>query len=65
VPGTKFATVIPTPPPTNVRREIFDLVMISSLDGLGLFPFLSLQAAAIRIDRPIDCRARQNLVTSV
>jgi hypothetical protein len=29
VPGSKFATVSPTPS-TNVRREIFDFVMVSS-----------------------------------
>src|SRR5260370_6771306 len=34
VPGMRFATVIPTPPSTNVRREILDLVMASSLQSL-------------------------------
>jgi hypothetical protein len=31
VPGSKFATVSPTPS-MNVRREIFDFVMVSSLN---------------------------------
>src|SRR4051812_17551813 len=30
VPGTKFASVRPTPPSITVRREIFDLVMATS-----------------------------------
>jgi hypothetical protein len=30
VPGKKFATVSPTPPSTNVRREILNLLMPSS-----------------------------------
>src|SRR4029453_12076890 len=31
VPGMRFATVNPTPPSMKLRREIFDLVMASSL----------------------------------
>jgi hypothetical protein len=31
VPGMRFATVNPTPPSMKLRREIFDLVRVSSL----------------------------------
>ena len=33
VPGMRFAIVRPTPPSMNPRREIFDLLMTSSLQG--------------------------------
>jgi hypothetical protein len=31
VPGMRFATVNPTPPSMKLRREMFDLVLVSSL----------------------------------
>src|SRR5437660_11929550 len=36
VPGMRFATVNPTPPSMNLRREMFDLVMGSSLAYFSL-----------------------------
>src|SRR6478609_6130714 len=49
VPGIRFATVNPTPPSMNLRREIFDLVMGSSQPWKQLAP----TSRDIRVFRPL------------
>src|SRR2546430_14843032 len=36
VPGMRFSTVNPTPPSMSLRREMFDMVMVSSLQYFSL-----------------------------